>query len=77
MPKAQTDCDGVALRAAALGVCFGISSSVLCLKRSWILYPLHNLALLAIFHFLEYYITAKTKPDTVTLDGKLNNIDRR
>jgi hypothetical protein len=42
---------------------------VLAVKRNWHTYILHNIGLLCIFHFLEYYITAKAKPKSVALDG--------
>jgi hypothetical protein len=60
----------VALYAFLTGVVF--SASLACAlffpstPQCWL-----YLAFLAFFHFMEYYITAQHKPDTVTLDGSL------
>jgi len=62
--------DLIALYAFLLGV--GFSASLGC---ALLLFPSTPqcylyISFLCFFHFMEYYITAKYKSDTVTLDGK-------
>ncbi|BFZ60356.1 farnesyl cysteine-carboxyl methyltransferase [Saitoella coloradoensis] len=63
--------DGVALRASLLGAVFGASSVLACVSS-----PAHPagfifVALLAIFHILEYYVTARYNPIRVKIDSFL------
>jgi hypothetical protein len=61
----------VALSAFLLGVVFSWTIAAALYFKStpqcWL-----YMTFLCLFHFLEYFITAKYKPDTVTLDGTIS-----